>query len=138
MENTLKKLLKWMDSPEGKKKLEEERKKMQFIEDLNNKWIEKFHNLDTEKRSEIIEKIITKYESDEYRDKEMFKCKIHYEPRCTLYWYLDDYAKKYGEELPDEKDNPFPHHLRLIDGKFIVRKMYGQGTVIDVWHVGEK
>lgn len=136
MGNTLEKLLKWMDSPEGQKKMEEERKKMQFIKNLTNKWIEKFHNLSTEKRSEIIGKIIAKYESDKYRDKEMFK--MHYEPRCTLYWYLDDYAEKYGEELPEEKDNPFPHHLRLIDGKFIIRKMYGQGTVIDVWYVDEK
>ena len=32
MGNTLEKLLKWMDSPEGQKKMEEERKKMQEMQ----------------------------------------------------------------------------------------------------------
>ncbi len=100
---------------------------------LINKYIDKFHSMPLDKRSELIDKIISKYESDEYKDREMFK--LHYEPRCTLYWYLDDYAEKYGEELPNDENNPFPHSIRMIDNKYIVRKMYGQGTVIDVWKV---
>ena len=126
-------LLKWVNSEEGIKALEVERQKLLFLDELSNKYIDKLHSMSLENRSELIDKIITKYESDEYKDREMFK--LHYEPRCTLYWYLDDYAEKYGEELPNDENNPFPHSIRMIDNKYIVRKMYGQGTVIDVWKV---
>jgi hypothetical protein len=126
-------LLKWVNSEEGIKALEVERQKLLFLDELSDKYIDKLHSMSLENRSELIDKIITKYESDEYKDREMFK--LHYEPRNTLYWYLDDYAEKYGEELPNEENNPFPHSIRMIDNKYIVRKMYGQGTVIDVWKV---
>ena len=124
-----------MNSPEGQKKLEEERIRMQFIADLADKYVEKFHNIGIEKRGEIIEKIVAKYNSDKYRDKE-YSCGR--EPLCPLYWYLDEYADKYGEKLPDEADNPFPHCKSIIDGKYVIRKMYGQGTVIDVWDVSKE
>lgn len=135
MGKILDEMLKWMNSPKGQKELEKERKRMQFIIDITDKWIEKFHNIGIDKRSEIIDRIIAKYESDKYYWREM---KIGCEPRCPLYWFLFEYAGKYGEELPFEENNPFPHHLRLIDGKYKVRQMFGQGTVVDVWNVSKE
>ena len=135
MGKILDKMIEWMNSPEGQEELEKERQKMQFIASLTDKWVEKFQGLGAEKRSEIIEKLMAKYDSDEYYWREI---KRGYEPRCELYWFLDDYAEKYGEKMPNEEDNPFPHYKKLIDGKYVIRKMFGQGTVIQVWDVSKE
>ena len=131
MGKILDELIEWLDSPEGQKELDEERKKMKFIIDIDNKYIDKFHDMSIERRAEIIEKLIKKYNSDEYYNREMFKC--HREPTCYLFWLLNDYAEKYGEELPDKENNPFPYTVRLIDGKYVIRVMHGQGSVVQVW-----
>jgi DNA-directed RNA polymerase subunit F len=57
-------LLKWVNSEEGIKVLEVERQKLLFLDELSNKYIDKLHSMPLEKRSELIDKIISKYESD--------------------------------------------------------------------------
>ena len=131
MSKIMNELIEWLNSPEGQESLEKTRKEMEFITEINNKYIDKFHDMPIERRAEIIEKIIKKYDSDEYYNREVFK--HHRDPTCDLFWLLDEYAEKYGEELPEEENNPFPHTVRLIDGKYVIRVMHGQGSVVQVW-----
>ena len=104
-------------------------------EKVESKYIEILHNMPYEKRAEIINKIKEKYDSDEYYSREIHKC--HREPMTCLYWVLFFYATKYGKQMTQEKDNPFTHDVYLIDNKFVIRLMYGQGSVIDLWTVIE-
>lgn len=138
MSRTMNKLIEWMNSPEGQLQLEHERKKMEFNASLTDRWVEKIHNLSINERIAFIDKCITKYNSDAYRDREMFK--LHCEPRCTLYWYLLEYAEKYcADTLFHEDDNPFYHKCYIIDDKYVIRQMVGQGTVVDMWeYVGKE
>ena len=100
-----------------------------------NKYIEAFHNESPAKRAEIINKIKAKYDSDEYRNREILK--YHREPITYLYWVLFEYAQKYGKQLPQEKNNPFPHEVYIIDNAFVIRLMHGQGSCVDVWSLSE-
>ena len=100
-----------------------------------NKYIEAFHNESPAKRAEIINKIMAKYNSDEYRNREILK--YHREPVTYLYWVLFEYAQKYGVPMPQEPNNPFSHDVYLIDDKFVIRLMHGQGSCVDVWTFSE-
>ena len=104
-------------------------------ERVENKYIEIFHSMSSTKRAEIINKIKAKYDSDEYLNREILKC--HREPIMYLYWVLFEYAQKYGKQLSQKKNNPFPHEIYLIDNTFVIRLMHGQGSCVDVWTFSE-
>lgn len=108
---------------------------MKIKEGLINKYVEKFHEMTAEQRSEFIRKTIEKYNSDAYRDREMRMG--YYEPRTELWWLLYDYARKYGVDMPEDASNPFAHSYTLIDDDWLVFVMHGQGSVIDVRHFDE-
>lgn len=130
MEQYLKELLDFYETEDGKRYIEKQNKKMLFTHNLVQSWIDKLHDLSVCERDVFINKVIKKYTSDEYIER-WYKRSI--EPECYLYSLIYEYGKKYGSRLPDEKDNPFPHTSYLIDDKYIVRIMIGQGTVFDVW-----
>ena len=119
-------LKKCLDSDECKKRLEEENKRELFLNSWKDKWIEKIHSLTVEQRADVIRKCIKKYDSDKYKDKEYKKGRF---PENTLFYMLDDYAEKYGEPLYIENDICVSKYL--IDGKFIIECVYGQGSVIN-------
>ena len=126
------KLKAWLESPEGQAELEKERKEMEFQISLTDRWLGKFNSFTPVRRAEIIEKCISKYESAKYRDREW----LHFgrEPLVPLYWYLYDYAEKYcNDTLHYEDENPFYHKCYVIDDKYVVRYMRGQGCVVNVW-----
>jgi hypothetical protein len=83
--------------------------------------------------SSVVEKIINKYESDKYRD---FWWNKGFEPPESLYFFLYDYAAKYGslvdENSPIEQQNcgnEFSSDLYYLDN-FVFNKMYGQGSCV--------
>lgn len=125
-------LKKYLESDECKQRLEEERKRELFFNKLKDKWIEKIHSLTVEQRADVIRKCIKKYDSDKYKDKEYKKGRF---PENTLFYMLDDYAEKYGEPLYIENDICVSKYL--IDGKFIIECVYGQGSVINVTEIEE-
>ena len=132
MGNVVESLKKYLESDEYKKRFEEETKKERFLGQWKEHWIEKLHNLTVGQRIELIRKCIKKYDSDEYKDKEYKKGRF---PENTLFYMLDDYAEKYGEPLYIENDVCISKYL--IDGKFIIECVCGQGSVINVKEIEE-
>ena len=103
--------------------------KLDFERKLARRYIDWFSAQTIQERDRIIRLIKEKYESDAYKDREY---RLGYEPRCELMWLLDDYADFYGKSLPQDPDNPFDHHNNLIDNKWVVTVMHGQGSVIHI------
>ena len=132
MGNIVESLKKYLKSDEYKQRLEEKNKRELFLNIWKDKWIEKIHSLTVEQRADVIRKCIKKYDSDEYKDKEYKKGRF---PENTLFYMLDNYADKYGEPLYIENDICVSKYL--IDGKFIIECVYGQGSVINVTEIEE-
>lgn len=126
----LEKLKKLLDSEEFKKDMELLALREKRKEEVENRYIEKFHSLRLTSRWNIIEKIRTKYDSDEYVRREY---RMGYEPRTPLYFLLLEYARKYGMTILDEygEDLAFCAELFLVDG-YYVELMIGQGSVVHV------
>ena len=132
MESIFEGLKKYLESDEYKKRFEEETQKQSFLGQWKERWIEKLHNLTVGQRIELIRKCIKKYDSDEYKDKEYKKGRF---PENTLFYILDDYAEKYGEPLYIENDVCISKYL--LDGKFIIECICGQGSAINVTEIEE-
>ena len=128
--------LKFLESPEGCASIEEMIRRDKIIEEVENRWIEKYHNLSEDDRKRIIQKVIDKYESKSYIDKEYFfhNC----EPRTPFYWIYLSYAEKYGIDVYDKyvKKNPdrfcFTTMLYKSPEGYIVERMDGQGSVCHI------
>ena len=92
--------------------------------------------MDSESFSTLVEKIIARYESREYRDKFLDKGK---EPPETLYWLLLDYASRYGRDCAVDGTmaewrnygNSFTTELYFCDGYYFNR-MDGQGSIVRI------
>lgn len=140
--------LRFLESPEGCASIEEMIRKEKIIEEVENRWIEKYHNLPENDRKRIIQKVIDKYDSKSYIDKEYSNgC----EPRTPLYWLYLSYAEKYGIDVYDEyvKKHPdrfcFTTMLYKSPEGYFVERMDGQGsachietqTEFDAWLNGE-
>ena len=118
-------MIEYRKSDEYKKYLEHQR----YCELIENKYIKKFHSLTPEERLSIIEKIITKYESDDYYWREIKK---GYEPRKPLYYLLFEYGNKYGEESNEGLSDYFPEQKFIIDGHIEISIIHGQGSFIKI------
>lgn len=79
-----------------------------------------------------IEKLLTWYESDKYRDREY---KMGYEPRESLLWVLVGVAEKYGAGCTENEletyANMFTGDIHRI-GSYVIQVMNGQGSVIRI------
>ena len=125
-------LTSWFNSEEGQKSAKEFMEKIQKEEDVLNFQLDRFHEKYKETFSDIVDQIIAKYESDKYKD---LWWKRGCEPPVDLYWFLLDYAKKYGRDCSDEEwkeyGNMFCSSLYYIDGYYLTR-MDGQGSVVQI------
>lgn len=76
----------------------------------------------------VMEKLLAKYQSDEYRDREYFKCGC--EPREPLLWLVYEYASKYCTECDDEEYlNDFTGGAYYV-GDYVIQVMHGQGSCV--------
>ena len=128
-----KKIDEWFDSEEGKKSIAKIAEKIEREERIKTKQLERLYK--SGKFLELTEKAIEKYNTDKYRDS-WYKRGI--EPPESLFWFLFDYAEKYGREC-DEKEwgqygNMFTSSLFFVNGYYFNR-MDGQGSVIKVMKV---
>ncbi len=98
-------------------------------------WVEDFHSLGAEKRYDIIRKTKAEYDSDEYITSEY---RIGYEPRTPLYYDFVEYARVHGTPTTEGVNEYFPEEAYIIDGKVIVRLIYGQGAVVHVDFINEE
>ena len=125
----LQKLRAFLDSEEGKKSIEEFALKMQREDEHKERWADRMWNRIKDDIDGSIEKLLTWYESDKYRDREYKMC---YEPRESLLWVLLNCATKYGKECTDESyANMFTGEMYVI-GSYVIQVMHGQGSVIRI------
>lgn len=126
----IKNIDKFFESDEGKKYIQHQN----HLEDLRDRNIEWIKELTTEKRFELVEKLVNKYESDEYVKSEYKK---GFQPRTPLYYVLLDYAETYCRPSLYQVNEYFDEAQYDIDGKWIISIINGQGTVINVTRVEE-
>lgn len=123
MESTLKKAFESGECDDLTRKFE--------IQDQNEKrYIEFIHNLGPEERHKVFVKVRRKYEDPEYIDSEYKKGVF---PRTELYEPILGYAEVYGEKL--ETSMFCCTGKYLIDGKWVIERFDGQGTIINLYMV---
>jgi hypothetical protein len=119
----------FLETDEGKESIERWGEKLRRAEERKDRWAEKFKQRCESDIDGSIEKILAKYDSKEYRDKEYGKGR---EPREDLLWVALEYAEKYCEECTDEKYlNMFTGSAYYI-GSYVIQVMHGQGSVIRI------
>ena len=123
------KLSEFLNTEEGRKSIEEFGNKMRRDEERHDRWVEKFRELAESDIDACLERLIEKYDSDEYVRREY---SLGYEPRESLLWIALEYAKKYCKECEDEKYlNTFTGEAYYI-GSYVIQVMHGQGSVIKI------
>jgi hypothetical protein len=120
----------FLDSPEGEIAMQKFADKMKREEAHEARWVEKFKVWAENDIDAAIEKLIDKYYSDEYCNRELLKCKCM--PREPLLWIALEYAALNCPECTDEKYlNCFTGGAWHI-GSYVIQVMHGQGSVIKI------
>ena len=123
---------KFFDSEEGNLKLLKWANELKNRYTMSNSQLERFHLKYGNTLKDVITKIKSKYNSESYKDKWYKK---HIEPPEPLYWFLFNYAEKYGTEASEEEyreyGNMFTSEMYLIND-FYISKMNGQGSIIKI------
>jgi hypothetical protein len=126
----LSKITEWLDSPEGEAAMDEWFIKIQKEEEWGKRWVEKFRVWAEDDIDAALEKLMNKYYSDAYRDREYFKCGC--EPREDLLWLAWGYASENCPECTDEEYfNCFTGGAYHI-GSYVIQIMHGQGSVLRI------
>lgn len=129
MEDSIfKKLMEFVESPEGKLAMDEQVLKWEKEDLQEERNYKRFCRL-VEKNGldNLVDKIKTYYNSDKYVNRER---KLGYEPREPLLDYLFTYSKEFGEEN-DEDLSIFTSEQYKV-GKWLVGLAIGQGSFIYV------
>ena len=128
---TLKKLQEFLESEEGQKRIADFANKLDREEEIVTRQLERFKDK-LGNFEQFTEKVIEKYSSDKYRDSWYSR---GIEPPEDLFWFLFQYAEKYGRECNEEEwnqyGNMFTSALFFCNGYYFNR-MDGQGSVIKV------
>ena len=127
----LDKIREWFDSEEGKKSIKEYFEKEIQQEKIYNSQI---NRLKEKLTPELVDKIYNKYESNEYYNREMFKCGRF--PNNILYWMLWNIAKERGLEASEKYLNEFTENAFIIYD-YVIRVMHGQGSVVQLLKIEE-
>jgi hypothetical protein len=131
----LEKLKAFLETEEGKKSIKEWGDKINQEHEHRNRWVEKFKTRCENDLDICLEKLITKYSSDEYVNREY---KMGFEPREPLLWLAFEYALKHCEPCEDEQyHNMFTGSAYYI-GSYVIQVMHGQGSVIRIDKVTTK
>jgi hypothetical protein len=119
----------FLETEEGQRSIEEFGKQLNQEAEARDRQVERFKKYSEGRLDEVLEKIITKYDSDEYVCREY---QLGYEPRETLLWVALGYAEKYCTPCEDLKySNPFTGEMYYI-GSYVIQVMHGQGSVIRI------
>lgn len=109
-------------------KVEEDRQKMKKEDMRKERYLSKLHSLTIAERKELFLSIKKKYDSNEYRDRELKAG--YYESRNSLYDLIFEYGLKYGRSCSYKNNGYFPEEQYHIDDDFIIAAVYGQGSFI--------
>jgi len=123
----------YLDTEEGKKSFEEWANKIKNEQAIKDSQLERAFKKYGLNIAGVVEKIVAKYDSDKYRD---FWWNKGFEPTEDLYFFLFDYAAKYGVEVDENSTeeqkkciNMFTSDIYYLDG-YVFNKMNGQGTCV--------
>ncbi len=124
------KLKEYFESEQGKKEMEEYRKHQDFLQSLKDYYLSWFDSIGSERRAHYIQKVIDKYKSKEYQDRWYNRGCF---PQEELFWYIFDYAYKYGKCWRALSEEVGPGY----DSKFVfdnwkVLLYNGQGSIIEI------
>ena len=131
----LSKALAFLESEEGQESIRKYWEEKEIQEKIHSERVESIYQKNKDNMVVFIEKILNKYSSDAYVNREY---KLGYEPREDMLWVLKAIAEKYGEEIkPTKKDshkwrkylNMFTSEAYVYNGYFI-QVMNGQGSVV--------
>lgn len=129
MSNMLENLKAFLETEEGKKSIEEWGKKMVREQEHRDRWVEKFKTRCENDLDGCLEKLMDKYYSDEYRDREYSK---GVEPREPLLWLAYEYAIKHCKPCEDEEyHNMFTADAYYI-GSYVIQLLIGQGSALRI------
>ena len=129
-------LRKFLQSEEGKESMKKYWKEEEQKKKLYASQVERFYQKHKDNIPAIIEKIMAKYDSNAYVNKEY---KLGYQPREELYWVLLSIASKYGNtvELTEENCEKYPR-LNMFTSEaytfegYLLQQMNGQGSVVRI------
>lgn len=128
MSDMLEKMKAYLESDEGKESMRQFGLKLEREAAHTQRWIEKFKQRFESNLDGVIDKLLTKYNSDKYRDREYYKCKC--EPREPLLWLVWEYAIEHCKPCEDNKYfNTFTGGAYYV-GSYVVQIMHGQGSVL--------
>ena len=120
----------WFDSEEGKKEIEKYVERQKLDKERNERWYGYFHNIGKDIRNEFIEKVIRKYNSDEYYNRYIKRGLM---PEEMLYSFIYGYAKEYGKEWNFTYDEAGPGaDSKYVFDDWTVLVYVGQGCKIIV------
>lgn len=114
--------------------------KLQKEREHRNRWMEKMKSWLGDDIDSGVEKLLTWYKSDKYRDREY---EMGYQPREDLLWVLFNYSVIYGEEIQEDSEiyeaygNSFTGGMFKI-GSYAIQVMHGQGSVIAIDKIDEQ
>lgn len=119
-------MIEYLNSEEGKASLKAYFDKLKFEDKLDNQWCEKFHNLSLEERDEIIKKILSKYNSVEYKERWYLRGII---PPEDLMFMIYKYAVRFGKD--SESNGMFDSDSHVFDN-YKVTLICGQGSFVRI------
>lgn len=130
--NLLTKMQEFFDSEECDAKIQTWADKINQKNTVLNNQLDRFHLKYGHILNDVITKLQSVYESDAYYYKWMNKGII---PPESLYWFIFEYAQKYGKEASqneyNEYGNMFTTTMYVIND-FIISRMDGQGSIIRI------
>lgn len=122
----------FVDSPEGQAHFDAIREKNKQEKKMKKYHLKRFHQKFGDRFGEIVDRLVAKYESNEYVDKCYSK---GYEPDTPMLWFIFEYVCKKGRKCTKKEwkkhANMFTGALRYYNGYFF-NVMHGQGSVIHV------
>ena len=127
-------MIDYLKSEQGKLDMKNYWDGLENAEKIYNAFVDRFYNKHKDNMPVVIDKIITKYKSNKYNNKELG---LGYEPRTDLYWVLLRIAETHGKRVKlnsrkyEDYVNEFTTLAYTFDGYFIQR-MDGQGVVVKI------
>lgn len=123
----------WMDSPEGEAAFDRFCAKLKADDERHDRYLDYIHRNFSDNLDGIIQKLIDKYGSTEYINKEY---RLGYEPREEMLWIMSTYAKKHGTEFTKEEyekhSNMFTRTMYYLED-WVFEILDGQGSALHVY-----
>lgn len=129
---------KHIESPEGKAHAKAYFERLDNIDKMHDNQVDRFWNKYQERFDEIVNKIITKYESKEYKDNWYGRGIF---PPETLFFFLYDVAKKYGKEFTLKQYRAMEYPM-FTDAVYVLNDwcfehISGQGCAVKIYKYGK-